>query len=75
MKTFIGHLKERNYQKRTVALVENGSWAPVAARIMQEMLKESKGIKFAENTVKIKAAVDEENIAQMEALVKELYEI
>lgn len=74
MKTFIGHLKERNYQKRTVALVENGSWAPVAARIMQEMLKDFKEIKFTEHTVKIKAAVDEENIAQMEALVEELYE-
>ena len=72
MKTFIDHLKERNYQKRTIALVENGSWAPVAAKIMRGMLEELKEISFAENAVKIKAAINEESAAQLEALAEEL---
>jgi len=72
MKTFIDHLKERNYQKRTIALVENGSWAPVAAKIMRGMLEELKEISFAENIVKIKAALNEESGAQLEALAEEL---
>lgn len=72
MKTFIDHLKERNYQKRTIALVENGSWAPVAAKIMRGMLEELKEISFAENVVKIKAAINEESAAQFEALAEEL---
>jgi flavorubredoxin len=72
MREFINHLTERNYQKRTIALIENGSWAPSAARVMKEMLKGSKEIKFAENSVTIKSALNEDSIAQVEALACEL---
>ena len=72
MRTFIDHLTERNYQKRTVAFMENGSWAPVAARIMKTMLERSKDLTFAENTVKILSALDDASTAQLEALAKEL---
>jgi len=72
MRTFIDHLTERNFQKRTVAFIENGSWAPVAARIMKTMLEKSKDLTFAENTVKILSALDETSTAQLEALAKEL---
>ena len=72
MRTFIDHLTERNYQKRTVAFIENGSWAPVAARIMKTMLEKSKDLTFAENTVKILSALDDTSAAQLEALAKEL---
>ena len=72
MRTFIDHLTERNYQKRTVAFMENGSWAPVAARIMKTMLERSKDLTFAQNTVKILSALDETSTAQLEALAKEL---
>ena len=71
MKTFIDHLKERNYQNRTIALVENGSWAPVAARVMHGMLEGLKDISFAETAVKIKAALNEESKVQLEALAEE----
>lgn len=72
MKTFIGYLKDRNYQNRTIALIENGSWAPLAAKIMQGMLQDAKDLSFAATVVKIKAAMDEENIMQLEHLAKEL---
>ena len=72
MRTFIDHLTERNYQKRTVAFMENGSWAPVAARIMKTMLERSKDLTFAENTVKILSALDDASTAQLEALAREL---
>ena len=72
MRTFIDHLTERNYQKRTVAFIENGSWAPVAARIMKTMLEKSKDLTFAQNTVKILSALDETSTAQLEALAQEL---
>ena len=72
MRTFIDHLTERNFQKRTVAFIENGSWAPVAARIMKTMLEKSKDLTFAENNVKILSALDETSTAQLEALAKEL---
>jgi flavorubredoxin len=72
MREFINHLTERNYQKRTVALIENGSWAPSAARVMKEMFKGSKEIKFAENCVTIKSALNDDSIAQIEALACEL---
>ena len=72
MKEFIHHLTERNYQNRTVALMENGSWAPVAAKVMTKMLEGSKNLTFAENTVKIFSALNDESRAQIEALAEEL---
>ena len=71
MKTFIEHLTERNYQNRTVAFVENGSWAPVAAKVMKNMLEGSKNLTFADTTVRIMSALNEESSAQLEALVDE----
>lgn len=72
MREFIENLKERNYQNRTVAFIENGSWAPTAAKMMNKMLEASKNITFAENSVKIMSAVSEENIAGLDALAGEL---
>ena len=72
MKTFIHHLTERNYQKRTVGLIENGSWAPTAAKTMKNMFEGSKEITFCENTVKIMSALNDESKAQIEALANEL---
>lgn len=53
MKTFIEHLTERNYQNRTIGLIENGSWAPLAAKVMKEMFEKSKNISWLEHNVKI----------------------
>ena len=72
MKTFIHHLTERNYQNRTVAFVENGSWAPVAAKIMAKMLEGSKNLTVCDTKVKILSALSDESRAQIDALVKEL---
>ena len=72
MKEFIHHLTERNYQNRTVALMENGSWAPVAAKVMKKMLEGSKNITWTENNVKIFSALSAESEAQVEALAEEL---
>jgi flavorubredoxin len=72
MRAFINHLTERNYQKRTVALIENGSWAPSAARVMKGMFEGSKEIKFAQTLVTIKSALNEDSLAQVEALASEL---
>jgi flavorubredoxin len=72
MKEFINHLTERNFQNRTVAFIENGSWAPTAAKVMGKMLENSKNITFAENNVKIMSAISEENYSQIDALAEEL---
>ncbi len=72
MKTFIHHLTERNYQNRTVAFVENGSWAPLAAKVMKEMFAGSKNLTLAENVVTVKSALSAESAEQMEALANEL---
>ncbi len=72
MKEFINHLTERNFQNRTVAFIENGSWAPMAAKVMKNSLEGCKNLDFAENEVKILSAVSEENIAQLGALALEL---
>jgi len=72
MKEFIHHLTERNYQNRTVGLIESGSWAPQAAKVMTKMLEESKGITFTDTTVKILCAMNEENKQQINALAEEL---
>ena len=72
MRIFIEELTERNFANRTVALIENGSWAPMAAKVMTKMLEGCKNLTFAENTVHIKSALNEESNAQLEALAKEL---
>jgi len=72
MRTFIDHLTERNYSNRTVAFIENGSWAPNAAKVMRGMLEKSKNLTYTEATVKILSALNEESGAQLEALAKEL---
>ena len=72
MKEYIHHLTERNYQNRTVAFLENGSWAPVAAKVMAKMLEGCKNLTIAENTVKIFSALSDESRAQIEALAEEL---
>ncbi len=72
MKTFIHHLTERNYQNRTVGMIENGTWAPMAAKVMGRMLEGSKNLTFTENNVKILSALNDESRAQIEALAEEL---
>ena len=72
MKEFIHHLTERNYQNRTVGLMENGSWAPVAAKVMTKMLEGSKNLTFTDTTVKIFSALSDESRAQIDALAAEL---
>lgn len=72
MKQFIHHLTERGFSNRTVAFIENGSWAPVAAKIMGRMLEECKNLTIVQNTVKIMSALNEESSAQINALAKEL---
>ncbi|MCD8196524.1 MAG: flavin reductase [Lachnospiraceae bacterium] len=72
MRDYIHRLTERNFQNRTVALIENGSWAPTAAKVMKQMLEKSKDIKWADTTVHIKSALSEESSAQLGALVEEL---
>lgn len=72
MRQFIDHLTERNYQNRTIAIIENGSWAPMAAKVIKGMFEKSKNITFTDTTVTIRSAVNEENKAQLEALAAEL---
>lgn len=72
MREYISSLAERNFSKRKVAFIENGGWAPIAAKLMRERLEKCNGVTFAENTVRIISALKEENIAQMDALVEEL---
>ena len=72
MKEFIHHLTERSFQHRTVGFMENGSWAPVAAKVMKGMLEKSKNLTFAENEVKLLCALGDSSRAQVEALANEL---
>lgn len=72
MKEFIHHLTERNFQNRTVALMENGSWAPLAAKVMRSMLEDSKNLTFTDTTVKILSALNEDSRNQIEELSSEL---
>ena len=72
MREYIHHLTERSYKNRTVAFMENGSWAPVAAKVMAKMLEGSKNLTFVENNVKILCALSAESKAQIEALAEEL---
>ena len=72
MREFINSLTERNYQNRTIALMENGTWAPTAAKTMKAMLENSKDITFTENSVCIRSALNDESLAQIDALAEEL---
>ena len=72
MKDFIEHLTERNYQNRTIALIENGSWAPMAAKVMKNMLSGCKKLTFTDTTVHIMSALNDESSAQLDALANEL---
>lgn len=72
MKEFIHHLTERNFRNRTVALMENGSWAPLAAKVMRKMLEECKNLTFTETTVRILSALNETSAKQVDALANEL---
>ncbi|MBR2955928.1 MAG: FprA family A-type flavoprotein [Clostridia bacterium] len=71
MRTFIDALTERGYQKRMVGFIENGTWAPMATKIMKGMLENSKNLTFAETNVKIRSAMNEANLAEIDALAKE----
>lgn len=72
MRTFISHLTERNYQNRTVGFIENGSWAPTAARVMKGLFEKSKNLSFCANTVKILSALNAQSEAALAALADEL---
>jgi len=72
MHTFLDHLVERNFQNRTVGLIENGSWAPLAAKIMRAKFEKSKNVRVCENVVHIKSALSDESRKELEALADEL---
>ena len=72
MRQFIDHLTERNFSNRTVALIENGSWAPLAAKIMRSMLEGCKNLTFTDTTVKILSALNDDSKSQLDALTEEL---
>ena len=72
MREFIHDLTERNYQKRTIGLMENGSWAPTAAKTMQKMLEGCKELTFTDTTVKIMSALNDESLAAIDAMAEEL---
>ena len=72
MREFIEWLTERNFSNRMVAFMENGSWMPVAVKLMREKFEKSKDIVFAENSVKILSTINEESLVQLELLANEL---
>ncbi len=72
MREFISNLTERNFQNKTVAFIENGSWAPTASKVMRKMLENSKNLSYTENTVKILSALNADSEAQLKALAEEL---
>ena len=72
MRTFIEHLTERGYQNRTIGLIENGSWAPMAAKVMKELFANSKNITWLNTTVKIKSAPNAQNREEIKQLAEEL---
>ena len=72
MQDFIHHLTERNFRDRKVAFIENGSWAPIATKVMKEMLENCKDLTYAENGVRILSAVNDDSMAQISALADEL---
>ncbi len=72
MREFLDHLKERSYKNRTIGLIENGTWAPTAAKTMMKILEDFKGLTFIDTTVTIRSAVSEENIAALDQMASEL---
>lgn len=72
MRDFIAHLVERNFQNRVIGIIENGSWAPMAAKVIKAAFEKSKNITFTDTTVTIKSALNTESTAQVEALAQEL---
>jgi flavorubredoxin len=74
MREFINHLTERGYKNRKIGIVENGSWAPTAARVIEKMLENSKNLEFCENKVTLRSALSDESKAQIKALAKEICE-
>lgn len=72
MKTFIEHLTERNYQNKTIGLIENGSWASMAGKVMRGMFEKSKNVTWLETSVKIMSSMDEQNKADIEKMAEEL---
>ena len=72
MRTFIHHLTSRGFQSRTIGLIENGSWAPTAAKVMRGLLEGSKNIAFTDTTVTVRSVLNDESRAQIDALAKEL---
>ena len=72
MKNFIEHLTARNYQKRTIGFIENGSWAPTAARVMKGMFEDSQDITWMKNSVKIMSSLSEENLEELDQMADEL---
>ena len=72
MKTFIEHLTERNYQNKTIGLIENGSWASMAGKVMTGMFEKSKNITWLETSVKIMSSMDEQNKGDIEKMAEEL---
>ena len=72
MREFINNLTERGYKNRTVGFIENGSWAPLAAKVMKGMLEKSKNLVYTDTTVSIMSAMNEENKTQIDSLAKEL---
>lgn len=72
MREFVNHLAERGYQNRTIGIIENGSWAPMAAKVIKKMMESCKNITWAENTVTIRSALNEQSEAKIEALADEL---
>ncbi len=75
MREFINHLTERNFSNRTVGFIENGSWAPMAHKVMKNMLENSKNLTYLENNVKIMSALNEESLKQLDLMAKELRQL
>ena len=72
MRQFIDHLTERNYQNRTIGFIENGTWAPAAAKIMKAMFEKSRNINYIDTTVTLRSAMTEENAEAIERMAEEL---
>lgn len=73
MREFINHLTERNFQNKTVGFMENGSWAPMATKVMRSLLEKCKNLQYTEATVKILSSLNEESLAQIRSLAEEIY--
>ena len=72
MKEFLDHLTERNYQNRKIGIIENGSWAPMAEKVIKQLLEKSKDIEYTDTTVRIFSAVNSQNIDEITKLANEL---